>query len=50
MDPRTGREGKLTIINPPSAFLLQNKAVQAGHLGTAYENHPFFTKGRTYMD
>ena len=36
--------GKLTIINPPSAFLLQNKAVQAVIWGLHQENHPFFTE------
>ncbi|WP_141433508.1 glutathionylspermidine synthase family protein [Bacillus sp. 03113] len=35
--------GKLAIINPPSAFLLQNKAVQAAIWGLHAENHPFFT-------
>ncbi|WP_077213082.1 glutathionylspermidine synthase family protein [Bacillus dakarensis] len=35
--------GKLTIINPPSAFLLQNKAVQAVIWGLHIERHPFFT-------
>ncbi len=37
-------EGKLNIINPPSAFLLQNKAVQAVIWGLHAENHAFFTK------
>ena len=36
--------GKLAIINPPSAFLLQNKAVQAVIWGLHEENHPFFTE------
>lgn len=39
------KEGKLAIINPPSAFLLQSKAVQAA-IWAIYENHnefPFFT-------
>jgi glutathionylspermidine synthase len=36
--------GKLTILNPPSAFLLQNKAVQAVIWGLHQENHAFFTK------
>lgn len=36
--------GKLTIINPPSAFLLQNKAVQAIIWGLHEENNPFFTE------
>jgi glutathionylspermidine synthase len=35
--------GKLMIINPPSAFLLQNKAVQAIIWGLHEEKHPFFT-------
>jgi glutathionylspermidine synthase len=35
--------GKLAIINPPSAFLLQNKAVQAVIWGLHTENHPYFT-------
>ncbi len=35
--------GKLAIINPPSAFLLQNKAVQAVIWGLHAENHSFFT-------
>lgn len=34
---------KLMIINPPSAFLLQNKAVQAVIWGLHEERHPFFT-------
>ncbi|WP_445491664.1 glutathionylspermidine synthase family protein [Niallia sp. 03133] len=37
-------KGKLDIINPPSAFLLQNKAVQAVIWGLHMENHAFFTK------
>ncbi|MEH7120619.1 glutathionylspermidine synthase family protein [Neobacillus vireti] len=37
-------DGKLAIINPPSAFLLQNKAVQAVIWGLHSENHAFFTK------
>lgn len=37
-------EGKLLIINPPSAFLLQNKAVQAIIWGLHEENHPFYTE------
>lgn len=36
--------GKLAIINPPSAFLLQNKAVLAVIWGLHMDNHPFFTK------
>jgi len=35
---------KLAIINPPSAFLLQNKAVQAVIWGLHEEQHPFFTE------
>lgn len=34
----------LKIINPPSAFLLQNKAVQAVVWGLHEENNPFFTE------
>ncbi|WP_369902810.1 glutathionylspermidine synthase family protein [Bacillus manliponensis] len=34
---------KLHIINPPSAFLLQNKAVQAIIWGLHEQNHPFFS-------
>lgn len=37
-------EGKLSILNPPSAFLLQNKAVQAVIWGLHEERHPFFTE------
>ncbi|KAB2331303.1 glutathionylspermidine synthase family protein [Bacillus mesophilum] len=37
-------DGKLTVINPPSAFLLQNKAVQAIIWGLHEEDHPFFTE------
>jgi glutathionylspermidine synthase len=37
-------EGKLAIINPPSAFLLQTKAVQAVIWGLHEEKHPFFTE------
>ena len=37
-------EHKLAIINPPSAFLLQNKAVQAVIWGLHEERHPFFTE------
>jgi glutathionylspermidine synthase len=36
--------GQLAIINPPAAFLLQNKAVQAVIWGLHQENHPFFTE------
>lgn len=35
---------KLSMINPPSAFLLQNKAVQAVIWGLHEEGHPFFTE------
>ncbi|WP_318504795.1 glutathionylspermidine synthase family protein [Bacillus sp. T3] len=35
--------GKLKIINPPSAFLVQNKAVQAVIWGLHLENHSFFS-------
>lgn len=34
---------KLAVINPPSAFLLQNKAVQAVIWGLHEENNSFFT-------
>lgn len=34
---------KLAIINPPSAFLLQNKAVQAVIWGLHERNDPFFS-------
>lgn len=37
------KEGKLAMLNPLSAFLLQNKAVQAVIWGLHTENHPFFT-------
>ena len=37
-------ERKLAIINPPSSFLLQNKAVQAVIWGLHEEGHPFFTE------
>lgn len=36
--------GKLKIINPPSAFLLQNKAVQAVIWGLHLENHSYFSE------
>lgn len=36
-------EGKLSIINPPSAFLLQNKAVQAVIWNLHEQRHPFYT-------
>lgn len=35
---------KLKLINPPSAFLLQNKAVQAVIWGLHEERNPFFTE------
>lgn len=35
---------KLHIINPPSSFLLQNKAVQAVIWGLHEERYPFFTE------
>lgn len=35
-------KNKLSIINPPSSFLLQNKAVQAVIWGLHEEQHPFF--------
>ena len=37
-------EKKLTILNPPSSFLLQNKAVQAVIWGLHEDHHPFFTE------
>ncbi|MBO9129860.1 glutathionylspermidine synthase family protein [Bacillus sp. 165] len=37
-------QNKLAIINPPSAFLLQNKAVQAVIWGLSEEQHPYFTE------
>ncbi|WP_430002631.1 glutathionylspermidine synthase family protein [Metabacillus fastidiosus] len=37
-------QGKLSIINPPSSFLLQSKAVQAVIWGLHEESHPFFTE------
>ncbi|KOS69053.1 glutathionylspermidine synthase [Lysinibacillus contaminans] len=36
-------EGKLSIINPPSSFLLQNKVVQAVIWGLHEEQNTFFT-------
>ncbi|MFK2826012.1 glutathionylspermidine synthase family protein [Bacillus sp. B190/17] len=36
-------ERKLAVINPPSAFLLQSKVVQAVIWGLHEEHHPFFT-------
>lgn len=38
------QEGKLSIINPLSSFLLQSKAVQAMIWGLHEEHHPFFTE------
>ncbi|XIH10663.1 glutathionylspermidine synthase (plasmid) [Priestia aryabhattai] len=38
------RQNKLKIINPPSAFLLQNKAVMAIIWGLHEEKSPFFTE------
>jgi glutathionylspermidine synthase len=38
------REKKLALINPPSAFLLQNKAVMAIIWGLYEEGSPFFTE------
>lgn len=37
-------EGELAIINPPSAFLLQSKAVMALIWGLYEENHSFYTQ------
>lgn len=37
-------QGKLVLVNPPSAFLLQNKAVQAVIWGLHEEKNPFFTE------
>ena len=37
------KAGKLVILNPPSAFLLQNKAVQAVIWGLHQEKNTFFT-------
>ncbi|MGG3800921.1 glutathionylspermidine synthase family protein [Metabacillus fastidiosus] len=37
-------QGKLSIINPPSSFLLQSKAVQAVIWGLHEEHHAFFTE------
>lgn len=36
-------EGKLAVINPISAFLIQSKAIQAVIWGLMELNHPFFT-------
>jgi glutathionylspermidine synthase len=38
------QEGKLSVINPLSSFLLQSKAVQAVIWGLYEENHIFFTE------
>lgn len=38
------QEQKVAIINPPSAFLLQSKGVQAVIWGMHEENSPFFTE------
>ncbi|MDZ5471673.1 glutathionylspermidine synthase family protein [Bacillus sp. 31A1R] len=54
-DPSTGeyvgkllldlvKEGRLTIINPPSAFLLQSKAIQALIWGLHENGHSYFTE------
>jgi glutathionylspermidine synthase len=54
VDPNTGEnvgemlmdlvaKNKLAIVNPPSAFLLQSKAVQAVIWGLYEENSPFYT-------
>ncbi|PKG23761.1 glutathionylspermidine synthase family protein [Niallia nealsonii] len=37
-------KGKIDLINPPSAFLMQNKAVQAVIWGLHQKNHAYFTK------
>ncbi|MBM7703871.1 glutathionylspermidine synthase family protein [Metabacillus iocasae] len=37
-------EKKLVMLNPPSAFLLQSKAVQALIWGLFEEKHPYFTE------
>ncbi|MBB6443916.1 glutathionylspermidine synthase family protein [Bacillus benzoevorans] len=37
-------DGKLAVINPISAFLIQSKAVQAVIWGLMELNHPFFTE------
>ncbi len=39
------KEKKLAIINPPSAFLLQTKALQAYIWKMVESNHPYFTVG-----
>lgn len=38
------KEKKLALINPPSAFLMQNKALMAIIWGLHEENNPFFSK------
>ncbi|WP_078411023.1 glutathionylspermidine synthase family protein [Priestia abyssalis] len=37
-------EKELAVLNPPSAFLLQSKAVMALIWGLHEENHPFYTE------
>ncbi|WP_110114731.1 glutathionylspermidine synthase family protein [Bacillus sp. CGMCC 1.16541] len=37
-------EKKVVVLNPPSAFLLQSKAVQAIIWGLFEEKHPYFTE------
>ncbi|MEI5908377.1 glutathionylspermidine synthase family protein [Bacillus spongiae] len=37
-------EGHVTIMNPPSSFLLQSKAVQAVIWGLFEEDHPYFNE------
>jgi glutathionylspermidine synthase len=37
-------EGQLALVNPPSAFLMQNKAVQAVIWGLHLDNNLFFSK------
>lgn len=54
------RDGKLALLNPPSAFLLQNKAVQAAVWDLHEEVNPYFSEEEhalidrhflpTYMD
>lgn len=38
------KDKQLAIINPPSAFLLQSKAIQVVIWGLYEQKHPFFTK------
>ncbi|WP_027409439.1 glutathionylspermidine synthase family protein [Anoxybacteroides tepidamans] len=38
------KEGEVALVNPPSAFLLQSKAVQALIWGLYEERSPFFTE------